>query len=179
MNWVQNDNKNQKWVELENTVKSLNSELMELARFYFENDNIVSLHKDGGLLSTATLNISKACLEVVDSTCVVMAIMRSIINQQSIYIEAKIPSVAKHTVDNEVNQIVDSDLLIEKDNSLANMSRQKSYTALMLIEAAASNIRNSMKTDNSIRKKDDCNKDEKRKAVKRNEFLKSKHTYRR
>ena len=85
--------------------------------------------------------------------------MRSIINQQSIYIDTKIPSVAKHAVDNEVNQIVNSDALIEKDNLLANMSRQKSYTALMLIKAAASNIRNSMKTDDSIRKKHDGDKD--------------------
>ena len=83
INKVIHDNNNPKWIGLETLVKNLNEELIELAEFYFDDETVSVLRQDEGLLSTATLNISKACLEVIDSTCVVMATMSSIVKKQS------------------------------------------------------------------------------------------------
>ena len=82
MNKVIHDKINPSWIGLETLVKSLNDELLNLAEFYFDKESVATLRRDKGMLSNATLNISKACLEVIDSTFMVMATMRSIVKDQ-------------------------------------------------------------------------------------------------
>ena len=82
MNEVIHDKTNPSWIGLETLVKSLNDELLKLVEFYFDKESIATLRRDRGMLSNATLNISKACLEVIDSTFMVMATMRSIVKDQ-------------------------------------------------------------------------------------------------
>jgi len=82
MNEVIHDETNPSWIGLETLVKSLNDELLKLVEFYFDKESIATLRRDRGMLSNATLNISKACLEVIDSTFMVMATMRSIVKDQ-------------------------------------------------------------------------------------------------
>ena len=84
MNWVQHDHTNRMMTEVDNIVKSLNIKLMEMAKLCFENDDVTLFHKECGSLSSATLNISNACLELVDGAIVVMGMLWSIIKQQSV-----------------------------------------------------------------------------------------------
>ena len=70
-------------MEVDNIVKSLNIKLMEMAKLCFENDDVTLFHKECGSLSSATLNISNACLELVDGAIVVMGMLQSITEQQS------------------------------------------------------------------------------------------------
>ena len=66
MNQVQHNHTNRMMMEVDNIVKSLNIKLMEMAKLCFENDDVTLFHKECGSLSSATLNISNACLELVD-----------------------------------------------------------------------------------------------------------------
>ena len=87
MNQVQHNHTNRMMMEVDNIVKSLNIKLMEMAKLCFENNDVTLFHKDCGSLSTATLNILNACLELVDGAIVVMGMLRSIIEQQSVCLD--------------------------------------------------------------------------------------------
>ena len=79
MDQVQHDHTYRMMMEVDNIVKSLNIKLMEIAKLCFENNDVTLFHKNYGSLSTATLNMSNACLELVDGAIVVMVMLRSII----------------------------------------------------------------------------------------------------
>ena len=145
MNWVQHDRTNNMMTEVDNIVKSLNIKLMEIAKLCFENNDVTLFHKECGSLSTATLNILNACLELVDGAIVVMGMLRSIIEKQSVHPGTNFPVV--EDTDNS-----DKFCMVEGDHRMAYMLPQKLYMDLMLIEAAASNIETSMTTNESIRK---------------------------
>ena len=145
MNQVQHNHTYRMMMEVDNIVKSLNIKLMEMAKLCFENDDVTLFHKECGSLSSATLNISNACLELVDGAIVVMGMLRSIIEKQSVHPGTNFPVV--EDTDNS-----DKFCMVEGDHRMAYMLPQKLYMDLMLIEAAASNIETSMTTNESIRK---------------------------
>ena len=60
-----NDKRNPHWSRLEDVVETLSEELMNLAEFYFDKESILSLCKDKNEVGVGTLNVSKACLEVI------------------------------------------------------------------------------------------------------------------
>ena len=144
MNQVKHNHTNCMMMEVDNIVKSLNIKLMEMAKLCFENNDVTLFHKDCGSLSTATLNILNACLELVDGAIVVMGMLRSIIEQQSVCPGTNFPVI--EDTDNS-----DKFCKVDGDHRMAYMIQQKSYMDLMLIEAAASNIETSMTTNESIR----------------------------
>ena len=144
MDQVQHDHTYRMMIEVDNIVKSLNIKLMEMAKLCFENDDVTLFHKECGSLSSATLNISNACLELVDGAIVVMGMLRSIIEKQSVNLGINFPVV--EDTDNS-----DKFCMVDGDHRMAYMLPQKLYMDLMLIEAAASNIETSMTTNESIR----------------------------
>ena len=86
-------------MEVDNIVKSLNIKLMELAELCFENNDVTLFHKECGSLSTATLNILNACLELVDDAIVMMGMLHFIIKQQLVVPDTNF-SVANKDTDN-------------------------------------------------------------------------------
>ena len=69
---MRRDQNNPHWNNLFCHVKELNDKLLSIANFYLCEDGTGSV-KDEKILSKATSNISNACLEVTDATCVVVA----------------------------------------------------------------------------------------------------------
>ena len=78
---MRRDQNNPHWNNLFRHVKELNDKLLSIANFYLCEDLTGSV-KNEKILSKATSNISDACLEVTDATCVVVATMRSIIRKE-------------------------------------------------------------------------------------------------
>ena len=78
---MRRDQNNPHWNYLFRHVKELNDKLLSIANFYLCED-VTSSVRDKKILPKATSNISDACLEVTDATCVVVATMRSIIRKQ-------------------------------------------------------------------------------------------------
>ena len=78
---MRRDQNNPHWNNLFRHVKELNDKLLSIANFYLCED-VTSSVRDKNFLPKATSNISDACLEVTDATCVVVATMRSIIRKQ-------------------------------------------------------------------------------------------------
>lgn len=177
MNKVIHDNNNPKWIGLETLVKNLNEELIELAEFYFDDETVSVLRQDEGLLSTATLNISKACLEVIDSTCVVMATMRSIVKKQSKDLAQDICSTEKKLTENifcklGINKKADGEMKQWSDNSDNNLT-----PILSLLEVAVGEMKNVVNKEVTA-KTGNANPNKEKKGIKKADSSKVKHTYR-
>ena len=85
MNHTVIDTNNPHWDGLHSHVQTLQDKLLELASFYLRKEVIRPL-TDNSLddpLSKAALNISRACLDVTDATCTVVATMHSILKKQT------------------------------------------------------------------------------------------------
>lgn len=77
------DENNQCWKDLLDHVSGLNDKLVELSNSHLGNNVRAKLIQHNKMLPKATSGVASACLEVTDAACVVMATMRSIINQHS------------------------------------------------------------------------------------------------
>ena len=177
MNEVVNDISNPRWIGLETLVKTLNDELLKLAEFYFDEPTITTLQQDGGSLSTATLNISKACLEVIDSTCVIMATMRSIVKDQSVNIKDDIGLTQKtHEHANTIANVT-SEMRPHGNKKEASMFVRETNNLnpiLSLLEVATGEMKNVVNREESNRK--EVREKSKRKGVKKtNEKVKYKY----
>ena len=174
MNEVVNDSSNPRWIGLETLVKTLNDELLKLAEFYFDEPTITTLQQDGGSLSTATLNISKACLEVIDSTCVIMATMRSIVKDQSVNIKDDI-GLTQNTHEH-ANTIANVTSKMrphgnKKETSMFVRETNNLNPILSLLEVATGEMKNVVNREESNRKEKS-----KQKGVKKtNEKVKYKY----
>ena len=142
MNKVIHDNNNPKWIGLETLVKNLNEELIKLAEFYFDDETVSVLRQDEGLLSTATLNISKACLEVIDSACVVMATMRLIVKKQSKDLEQDVCSTEKKLTENIICKLGIDKTSNGKVKQCSDNSDNNLTPILSLLEVAVGEMKN-------------------------------------
>ena len=156
MDEVVHDNSNPNWIGLETLVKTLNDELLKLAEFYFDEPSITTLQQDGGSLSTATLNISKACLEVIDSTCVVMATMRSIIKDQSMNVRDDVRLTRnRNTHPDTMNNMIAGKTRRysnEKEASVFVREKNNLNPILSLLEVATGEMKNVVNREESSKK---------------------------
>jgi hypothetical protein len=182
MNEVIHDNYNPNWNGLETLVKTLNDELMKLAEFYFDRRAVTSLGRNKDALCTGTLNISKACLEVIDSTCVVMATMRSIVkkhvndNVQDVRLSQNIgtDNFSGGLAMKESNKRTDNLAPILSLLEIALVRMNEANVPEQLLEVAVGKMRDVV---NKEQMKGTMEKSMKQKAAKRNESSKQKHSY--
>jgi hypothetical protein len=178
MNEVVNDSSNPRWIGLETLVKTLNDELLKLAEFYFDEPTITTLQQDGGSLSTATLNISKACLEVIDSTCVIMATMRSIVKDQSVNIKDDIGLTQNtHEHANMTNNVT-SEMRPHGNKKEASMFVRETNNLnpiLSLLEVATGEMKNVVNREESSKKEVRKEKSKRKGVKKTNEKVKYKY----
>ena len=173
MNKVINDKRNPHWSRLEDVVETLSEELMNLAEFYFDKESIASLCKDKNEVSVGTLNVSKACLEVIQSVIIVTATMYSIIKKQSTdNIEGS--CTENYGVDGTV---------MRRETRMADDTK-KEYgnnlePILCLLEVAVSQMRNAVNNKDKKEEVKEDNINVKPKAVKRSDLSKYKHSYKR
>ena len=182
MNEVVNDSSNPRWIGLETMVKTLNDELLKLAEFYFDERTISTLQQDGGSLSTATLNVSKACLEVIDSTCVVMATMRSIVKDQSVNIKDDIGLTQNLTQNTHEHADTMNDVTSEmrthdnkKEASMFVREKNNLNPILSLLEVATGEMKNVVNREESSRKEVKKEKSKQNGLKKTNERVKYKY----
>ena len=149
---------NPNWNRLQSLVKSLSDELFELAEVYF-NDGTANNVRDWRKLLDATLNISHACLEVMDSTCMVMAIMRSIVKDQSANVKNDIMSTQnKNTrtkADTTGSNISEIEILNKVTNEEKPRVRDRFNPILSLVEVAMSEMKNIVDANGKV-VTDDC-----------------------
>ena len=102
--------------------------------------------RDWRKLLDATLNISHACLEVMDSTCMVMAIMRSIVKDQSANVKNDIMSTQnKNTrtkADTTRSNISEIEILNKVTNEEKPRVRDRFNPILSLVEVAMCEMKN-------------------------------------
>jgi len=177
MNEIVEDKSNPNWIGLETLVKSLNDKLLKLAEFYFDDLSLTTLRQNRSLLSTATLNVSKACLEVIDSTCVIMATMRSIVKDQSVNIKDDV-GLTQNThahADTTNNMASETRTHSNKEASMFVRETNSLNPILSLLEVATGEMKNVVNREESS-KKEIRKENMKRTAVKKtNEKVKYKH----
>ena len=144
---------NPNWNRLQSLVKSLSDELFELAEVYFNNGTANNV-RDRRKLLDATLNISHACLEVMDSTCMVMAIMQLIVKDQSANVENDITSTQnKNTrtkADTTGNMISERGICNKVTNEENLRVRNRFNQILSLVEVAMCEMKNILDANGKV-----------------------------
>lgn len=158
MDDIVHDSSNPRWLGLETLVKTLNDELVRLAKFYFDDVTLTTLEQDGGSLSTATLNISKACLEVIDSTVVIMATMRSIVKEQSVNIKNDV-CLTRDTHAHADTTMTSETRTYDKKKEASVSVREKNNLdpILSLLEVATGEMKNVVNREESNKRKENRN----------------------
>ena len=168
MNEVATDISHPNWIKLENVLKSVSDVIFEIAEFYIDKKKMRMEEDKRRLISETTLNVSKACIEIIDNTCVVMGtiyciVKDSLTQEQNNFGEAKI----RNKKEERTQYAVSKTKFYDGNNYSHSIAMKGNVNAIgALLEVALDEMKNIVNRE-KLNEKEITNKDMKQKAVKR------------